>query len=91
MLFNINIAAGKVAAVADKAYHGIIKTPELKTEDRQLIDDITEARLELMRAKSLFNEMTVEKAIDYAGYNLMAAEARYSYLLQLAKERNVRF
>lgn len=91
MLFNIQNAAGKVAAAADKVYHGIVKTPEPKTEDRQLIDDIMEARRELMRAESLFNEMTDEKAIDYAGYNIMAAEARYSYLMQLAKERNVRF
>ena len=30
-----------------------------------------------------------EKAIDYASYNLLAARAKYSYLLKLAKEKKL--
>jgi hypothetical protein len=40
-------------------------------------------------AVAAFNETTDDKAIDYASYNLLAARARYSYLIQLAKEQKL--
>lgn len=50
---------------------------------------ITSAHFELEQAVSTFNELTDDKAIDYASYNLLAAKAKYSYLLKLAKEKNI--
>ena len=49
------------------------------TSDDQLYDFLDDARYEL----------TDEKAIDYASYNLLAARAKYSYLLKLAKEKKL--
>ena len=36
-----------------------------------------------------FNEISDQRAIDYASYNLLAARAKYSYLLKLAKEKKL--
>lgn len=62
--------------------------PEL-TEDSLLYDSISNAQCELEQAISTFNELTDDEAIDYASYNLLAARAKYSYLLKLAKEKNL--
>ena len=53
------------------------------TSDDQLYDFLDE------KAVLTFNELTDEKAIDYASYNLLAARAKYSYLLKLAKEKKL--
>ena len=58
------------------------------TSDDQLYDFL-DARCELEKAVLTFNELTDEKAIDYASYNLLAARAKYSYLLKLAKEKKL--
>lgn len=59
------------------------------SEEDQLYKSIDSARSELELAVMTFNELTDEKAIDYASYNLLAARARYSYLLQLAKDKKL--
>ena len=59
------------------------------TSDDQLYDFLDDARCELEKAVLTFNELTDEKAIDYASYNLLAARAKYSYLLKLAKEKKL--
>lgn len=59
------------------------------TSDDQLYGYIDDARIQLERAVLTFNELTDEKAIDYASYNLLAARAKYSYLIQLAKEKKL--
>ena len=56
-----------------------------------LLQNIEEARSELERAESIFNELTSETAIDYASYNILAARAKYSYLINLAKEQGLKF
>ena len=74
------------------AYEKIRGSNALKTEPTEnalLYDSISNARNELERAVSAFNELTDDKAIDYASYNLLAARAKYSYLLKLAKEKNL--
>ncbi len=43
------------------------------TSDDQLYDFLDDARCELEKAVLTFNELTDEKAIDYASYNLLAA------------------
>ena len=59
------------------------------TSDDQLYDFLDDARCELEKAVLTFNELTDEKAIDYASYNLLAARAKYSYLLKRAKEKKL--
>lgn len=54
-----------------------------------LFASIRSARCELDRATELFNELTDDTGVDYASYNLLAARARYSYLLKLAKEKKL--
>lgn len=59
------------------------------SEDKLLYMSIKNAHSELEQAVGMFNELTDNKAIDYASYNLLAARAKYSYLLQLAKSKNL--
>lgn len=59
------------------------------SEDAQLCEYIDNARYELDLATRRFNEITDDRAIDYASYNLLAARAKYSYLIQLAKEKKL--
>lgn len=54
-----------------------------------LLQSIQSARRELHEADTLFNQLTDADAVDYASYNLLAAKTKYSYLLKLAKEKNV--
>ena len=54
-----------------------------------LYKSIKTARSELDQAVSVFNELTDNAAIDYASYYVLAARTKYSYLLKLAKERNL--
>ncbi len=57
------------------------------TEEDKLHVSIDQARCDLEMAVRTFNELTDDRAVDYASYNLLAARARYSYLLKLAKEK----
>ena len=50
---------------------------------------IKNARCELDTAVDIFNELTDNTAVDYAAYNILAARANYSYLLQLAKAKDL--
>ncbi len=58
-------------------------------DDNMLPNYIDSVRSEIELATLRFNEMTDEKAIDYASYNLLAAKAKYSYLIQLAKDKKI--
>ena len=59
------------------------------SEDEMLYLSIKSARSDLDRAVGMFNELTDNTTVDYASYNILAARARYSYLLQLAKSKNL--
>lgn len=61
----------------------------MNTEREAMLTYIKNARSEVEQATSLFNELTDSGAVDYASYNLLAAKARYSYLIQIAKEQNL--
>lgn len=54
-----------------------------------LLQSIQSARRELHEADRLFNQISDADAVDYASYNLLAARSKYSYLLKLAKEKNL--
>lgn len=56
------------------------------SQDEILLNSLQSAKMDLEKATDLFNELTDDTAIDYASYNLLAARAKYSYLLKLAKE-----
>ena len=59
------------------------------SQDEILINSLQSARINLEKATDLFNELTDDTAVDYASYNLLAARAKYSYLLKLAKEKKL--
>ena len=61
----------------------------LHSEDEMLYMSIKNARCELDTAVDIFNELTANTAVDYAAYNILAARAKYSYLLQLAKAKGL--
>lgn len=54
-----------------------------------LVQSLRSASRELHEANDLFNQLTDEEAIDYASYNLLALRTKYSYLLKLAKEKQI--
>ena len=54
-----------------------------------LLQSQQSARRELHEADRLFYQISDAEAVDYASYNLLAAKSKYSYLLKLAKEKNV--
>lgn len=62
---------------------------EIPSEDELLYNSINSAHDELEQAVATFNQLTDEKAVDYASYNLLAAKAKYSYLIKLAKEKKL--
>ena len=59
------------------------------SEDDKLYEYINTARHELDLATKQFNEISDDRAIDYASYSLLAARAKYSYLIALAKEKKL--
>jgi len=73
--------------------HGVRgKFSGLKQNDDSLnlLSEIKAARSELERAEAYFNELTEAEAIDYAAYSILAARAKYSYLISLAKKQNIK-
>ncbi len=60
------------------------------SEAELIFNSLKNARYELKQAASTFNELTDSAAVDYAAYNLLAAKAKYSYLLKLAKSKNIK-
>lgn len=65
-----------------------LKQPPI-SQDEILLNSLQSARTDLKKAVDLFNELTDDTAVDYASYNLLAARAKYSYLLKLAKEKKL--
>ena len=59
------------------------------SEEERIIASIKNAHSEVEQANLLFNELTDWTAVDYASYNLLAAKTKYSYLLQIAKEKGM--
>ena len=65
-----------------------LKQPGI-SQDEILLNSLQSARIDLEKATDLFTELTDDTAVDYASYNLLAARAKYSYLLKLAKEKKL--
>lgn len=58
-------------------------------EDRQIIESIEEAKLQMTVAGCMFDNVSDPKLIEVAIYTQEAAKKRYEYLLGLAKEREI--
>ncbi len=65
------------------------RTPEEEKEDRQyakLLEEIAAAKAEWAVAQQNLDVVSEPDLIDYAIYNLEAAERKYGYLLREAKK-----
>ena len=79
----------KIPGTLYSALQTASRYPRKHCEDEMLYTSIKNARCELDAAVDIFNELTDNAAVDYAAYNILAARAKYSYLLQLAKAKNL--
>ena len=61
----------------------------MKPDEELIVTSIKMPALSWSRLLIFFNEMTDFTAIDYASYNLLAVKAKYSYLMQIAKEKGL--
>ena len=59
-------------------------------EKMLLFDSIEKAYSDLEQAQYDFNQLSDFAAVDYASYIILAAEAKYTYLLNLAKKKGMR-
>ena len=59
-------------------------------EKALLFDSIEKAYSDLEQAQYDFNLLSDSAAVDYASYSILAAEAKYTYLLNLAKKKGMR-
>ncbi len=58
--------------------------------DRELLHDIALAKLELEIANQNFSYATDSLLVDVYAYQIKAAQAKYSYLLQKARRRELK-
>ncbi len=59
-------------------------------EKMLLFDSIEKAYSDLEQAQCNFNQLSDSAAVDYASYSILAAEAKYTYLLNIAKKKGMR-
>ena len=76
-------------SIREKIFKGYNLACEKVKGANALKSNVSEDDLLYSSLMSAFNELTDDKAIDYASYNLLAAKAKYSYLIKLAKEKNL--
>lgn len=74
---------------ADKVYRHFMNLPAAVDPDEQLLLSIHSAKAEWSTAERRFNEATNADMIDCASYSLLAAKARYMYLLKEAKAKGL--
>ena len=82
---NIKTMLQKAAQMADTMLE---RWPQVKSAEINLVDQVEQARLEWQLARRFFEAATDPDLIDYAIYNLQAAERRYAYLLKLARQES---
>jgi len=61
------------------------------SDTQSLIDSITNAKREWMEASYDFNYVVDKEMVDYLSYKIKAYEARYQYLIRIAKERGIKY
>ncbi|WP_010246612.1 DUF2508 family protein [Acetivibrio cellulolyticus] len=57
---------------------------------QNLIDNITKAKKDWIKANADFDYAVEDDMIDYHTYKIKAYQARYEYLLKIAKEKGIR-
>lgn len=61
------------------------------SENQKLIDNIATAKKEWIKANNDFNYAVDNDMIDYYTYKIKAYQARYEYLIRIAKERGIKY
>jgi hypothetical protein len=59
-------------------------------EQRNIMEAVEEARIQLQNAQEFFETVTEPKLIDYAIYMEEAAKAKYVFLIEEAKRLNLK-
>ncbi len=68
------------------AAHLVLDNPESKLQRApDLNDSVEQAKIEWMSARAYFEQVTDPELVDYAIYQVKAAERRYMYLLGQAR------
>jgi hypothetical protein len=62
-----------------------------ETDPQKLIESITNAKKEWIRANNDFDYAVDKDMIDYHTYKIKAYQARYEYLIRIAKERGIKY
>ncbi|MEA4986800.1 MAG: YaaL family protein [Anaerovorax sp.] len=70
-------------------WKNFINLPQTVTEESKLINSIDKAQRDWRDAESRFNEAVDADLIDQAIYDMLAAKTKYSYLMKLAKEKDL--
>jgi len=84
-------------SIFKKVFHLIssIKKSELANSEisdtKKLIDSITKAKREWTKAYNDFNHAVDNDMIDYHAYKIKAYQAKYEYLIRIAKEKGIKF
>lgn len=65
------------------------KAEELRDKPHDEYSDVEHARKEWEAALNVFNNVSQPDLVDYAIYNVTAAEKRYTYLLKQMKEKSL--
>jgi hypothetical protein len=63
---------------------------ELTSEQKNIIDAIEEANMEMNKAREIFELVSEPKLVDYAIYMEEAAKARLAYLLDQARKYGIK-
>ncbi len=79
----------KLLKLVDKIKKTFPKQDE-KTEEEFIVEEIKKALNELENAEIYFQNITEAELIDYAIYKMDAALEKYTYLIKLAKEKEVK-
>lgn len=60
-------------------------------DNQKLIDSITTAKREWINANNDFNYAVDNEMIDYHTYKIKAYQAKYEYLIKIAKEKGIKY
>ncbi|MFZ5967193.1 MAG: YaaL family protein [Bacillota bacterium] len=71
-------------------YARIVNGEDFRSEEDKMVDTIRSAHEEWRNAEAYFESVTDPDLVDYAIYRVEAARTRYTYLMKLAREMNVK-
>lgn len=89
IISNAGILKNRLAASSRTFLNSRLR-PGPADEKMLLFDSIEKAYSDLEQAQYDFNQLSDSTAVDYASYSILAAEAKYTYLLNLAKKKGMR-